>query len=141
MVMTISRFAGPRRPTQEDTVTDPRTQGSRQDRDQHEVYEQLHATAEFHELRSRYRRFAIPWTLAFLVWYLLYVVMSNWAGDFMNTKLVGNINVALVFGLLQFASTFGIAWLYARHANRRFDPLAEDLERRYNEAIRPEVAK
>ena len=117
---------------------DPRT---RQHRDQHEVYERLHATAEFREMRHRYRGFAIPWTVAFLLWYLLYVVMSNWAEDFMNTKLFGNINVALVFGLLQFVSTFGIAWLYARHANKELDPIAEDLERRYNEDVRPEVAK
>ena len=39
--------------------------------------------------------------------------MSSWADDFMDTKLVGNINVALVFGLLQFVSTFVIAWLYS----------------------------
>ena len=43
--------------------------------------------------------------------------MSNWATDFMGTKVVGNINVALVFGLLQFVSTFLIAFLYARYAN------------------------
>ena len=43
------------------------------------MYESLHATDEFRELRRRYRGFAIPWTIAFLVWYLLYVVMSNWA--------------------------------------------------------------
>jgi uncharacterized membrane protein (DUF485 family) len=99
----------------------------------HEVYEHLHATAEFRELRSRYRGFAIPWTIAFLSWYLLYVIMSNWAEDFMNHKLWGNINVALVFGLLQFVSTFLIAWLYARHANKELDPLAAGLERRFNE--------
>ena len=122
-------------------MADPSTHDTRQARVQHEVYENLHATAEFGELRRRYRRFAIPYTVAFLVWYLLYVVMSNWAEDFMNAKLVGNINVALVFGLLQFASTFGIAWLYARHANREFDPIAEDLEQRYNEAVRPGVTK
>jgi uncharacterized membrane protein (DUF485 family) len=98
------------------------------------VYEELHATAEFADLRRRYRSFAFPWTVAFLAWYLLYVVMSNWAGDFMATKLVGHINVALVFGLLQFATTFGIAWLYARHANRQFDPIAEQLEERFNSA-------
>ena len=33
--------------------------------------------------------------------------------DFMSTKVVGNINVALVFGLLQFVTTFLLAWLYA----------------------------
>ncbi len=102
-------------------------------RAQHDVYQRLHGTDEFRDLRRRYRSFAIPATVAFLLWYLLYVVMSNWAEDFMNTKLIGNINVALVFGLLQFASTFGIAWLYARHANKELDPLAADLERRYRE--------
>ena len=67
-------------------------------------------------------------TVAFLAWYLLYVVLSNWASDFMSTKLVGNINVALVFGLLQFVTTFLIAWLYARYAHRELDPLARELE-------------
>ena len=47
--------------------------------------------------------------------------MSNWATDFMGTKVVGNINVALVFGLLQFVTTFLIAWLYARYSNSQLD--------------------
>ena len=101
----------------------------------HAVYEQLHQTEEFATLRRRYRAFAIPWTIAFLAWYLLYVVMCNWATEFMDTKLVGNINVALVFGLLQFLSTFVIAYLYSRHANRYLDPLARTLEQRYNEEV------
>ncbi len=101
----------------------------------HAVYEELHAAAEFKELRQKYRGFAIPWTIAFLAWYLLYVVMCNWATDFMDTRLVGNINVALVFGLLQFLSTFVIAFLYSRHANKELDPLARTLESRYNEEV------
>ena len=44
----------------------------------------------------------------------------------MNTIVVGNINVALVFGLLQFVSTFTIAYFYARHANKSLD-LATEL--------------
>ena len=43
----------------------------------------------------------------------------------MSTRLVGNINVALIFGLLQFVSTFLIAWLYSRYADRELDPLAD----------------
>ena len=74
------------------------------------VYDRLHETAEFTELRRRYRGFVFPATVAFLSWYLLYVVMSNWAPDFMSQKLWGNINVALVFGLLQFVTTFLLAW-------------------------------
>jgi uncharacterized membrane protein (DUF485 family) len=101
----------------------------------HAVYEQLHKTEEFATLRRRFRAFAIPWTIAFLAWYLLYVVMCNWATDFMDTRLFGNVNVALVFGLLQFLSTFVIAFLYSRHANRYLDPLARTLEQRYNEEV------
>lgn len=97
------------------------------------IYDELHESADFKELRRRYRAFAFPATAAFLSWYLLYVVMSNWADGFMSTKVVGHINVALVFGILQFVSTFVIAWLYSRYMNRNVDKLARAVELRYNE--------
>jgi uncharacterized membrane protein (DUF485 family) len=99
------------------------------------VYDDLHASPEFARLRALYHGFVLPATIAFLSWYLLYVVMCNWATDFMDTQVVGNINVALVFGLLQFATTFLIAWLYARYMNSRVDPIARDLEQRYEDQI------
>jgi uncharacterized membrane protein (DUF485 family) len=90
-------------------------------------YVEVARTAEFDNLRRVFRRFVFPATVAFLVWYGLYVVLSAYARGFMDTKVVGHINVALVFGLLQFVSTFLIAWLYARYAGRNIDPLADDL--------------
>ena len=96
-------------------------------RSDHPIYVHLHDTPEFSELRKRFRGFVFPATFAFMTWYLLYVVMSNWAGDFMGTKVFGNVNVALIFGLLQFVSTFMIAWLYARYAGRSLDPVADRL--------------
>ena len=95
------------------------------------VYDRLHEGAEFTELRRRYRGFVFPATVAFLAWYLLYVVMSNWAPDFMSKQVFGNVNVALIFGLLQFVSTFVIAALYGRFANRKLDPLAHGLNAKY----------
>jgi uncharacterized membrane protein (DUF485 family) len=97
------------------------------------VYDELHESADFVDLRRRFRAFVFPATAAFLAWYLLYVVMCNWADDFMSKQVVGHINVALVFGLLQFVSTFTIAWLYSRYMARNVDPLARDVELRYNE--------
>ena len=97
------------------------------------VYDSLHETDEFAQLRKAYRGFVFPATAAFLSWYLLYVVLSMWAHDFMSTKLVGNINVALVFGLLQFVTTFGLAWLYSRYSTAKLDPLARALNVRYEE--------
>jgi uncharacterized membrane protein (DUF485 family) len=87
----------------------------------------MEADPRFAQLRSRFRSFVFPMTAAFLVWYLLYVLLSAYARDFMATKVVGNVNVALVFGLLQFASTFLIAWWYSRFARRRLDPVAAEL--------------
>ena len=45
----------------------------------------------------------------------------------MSTKLFGNITVGLLFGLLQFVSTFVITGLYVRFANRGVDPAAEKI--------------
>lgn len=97
------------------------------------IYDELVQTEEFKELRRRMAIFLIPATAIFLGWYLLYVLMSNWATGFMNKQVVGNINVALVFGLLQFVSTFFIAWQYARYMNNNVDDLAHGLDVRYNE--------
>ena len=90
-------------------------------------YVEVARTSEFDNLRRTFRRFVFPATVAFLVWYGLYVVMSVYARGFMDTKVVGHINVALIFGLLQFVSTFLIAWLYTRYADNKIDPLADQL--------------
>jgi uncharacterized membrane protein (DUF485 family) len=93
----------------------------------HEVYNRIARENDFAELRRKYGAFAFPATIAFMAWYLLYVICANWARDFMNTEVVGNINIALVWGLLQFVSTFAIAYFYARHAKKSLDPLASKL--------------
>ena len=90
-------------------------------------YEEVQASHEFAALRRRFRNFVFPLTAAFLIWYFLYVVLAAFAEDFMSKKLVGNINVGLVFGLLQFVSTFVITGLYARWMDREFDPVAEQM--------------
>ena len=97
------------------------------------TYEDVQASEEFAGLRARFRRFVFPMTGLFLAWYFLYVVLAAYAPDFMATKVIGNINIGLIFGLLQFVSTFVITMLYARWADREFDPtaqrLAEHMER------------
>ncbi|NYV74649.1 DUF485 domain-containing protein [Streptomyces sp. UH6] len=95
-----------------------------------EEYAQVQESEEFGELRRSYRSFAFPLTIAFITWYLLYVLLSNYAGGFMGAKVVGNINVALVLGVLQFVSTFLIAWWYARTAAAKLDPKAEAIKTR-----------
>ncbi|TCO64562.1 DUF485 domain-containing protein [Actinocrispum wychmicini] len=82
---------------------------------------------EFADLRHRLRRFVFPMTALFLVWYLVYVLLADYAHGFMSTKVVGNINVALILGVLQFVSTFVITGLYVRYADKNLDPKAAEI--------------
>jgi uncharacterized membrane protein (DUF485 family) len=93
-------------------------------------YEEVQTSEEFVQLRARFRRFVFPVTAGFLVWYFLFVVLSAYASDFMATKVVGNINIGIIFGLLQFVSTFAITTAYMRWADREFDPTADALRER-----------
>ena len=43
-----------------------------------------------------------------MAWYFLYVLLADYAHDFMAKEVFGNVNVGLLFGLGQFVSTFTI---------------------------------
>jgi len=92
-------------------------------------YQRVQNSDEFQALRRRFRRFVFPMTALFLAWYFLYVLLADYAHDFMATKLWGNITVGLLLGLGQFVSTFIITMVYARWANNKQDPVAERLRK------------
>ncbi|MFF0487914.1 DUF485 domain-containing protein [Nocardia sp. NPDC004068] len=93
-------------------------------------WDEVYASPEFQSLRRRFRVFVFPMTVLFLAWYALYVLLADYAHGFMSAKVAGNITVGLIFGLLQFVSTFVITALYVRYADRRLDPLADELRER-----------
>ncbi len=90
-------------------------------------YVDVQNSAEFNELRTKFRRFVFPLTALFLAWYFLYVALAVWAKPFMGTRVFGNITWGLILGLSQFVSTFVITMYYARWAEREFDPRADAL--------------
>lgn len=90
-------------------------------------WEALQASPEFARLRRAVRGFAFPMTAVFLAWYLLYVLLADYAHDFMGTRVFGNVNLGFVLGLLQFLTTFAIAIAYSRYASRKMDPLADQI--------------
>ncbi|PCG82901.1 hypothetical protein CIB93_27425 [Streptomyces sp. WZ.A104] len=92
-----------------------------------DIYLEVHRSAAFREVRRRYRRFVVPAALAFLLWYLAYVVAATSAPELMARPVVGAVNVAMVAGLGQFLTTFLLTWAYARHARLRRDRAALDL--------------
>ncbi|MGH3912853.1 MAG: DUF485 domain-containing protein [Pseudonocardiaceae bacterium] len=86
--------------------------------------------AEFAGLRRRLRGFIFPVTGFFLGWYFLYVLLAAFAPGFMSRQVAGNINIGLIFGLLQFATTFAITIGYGRFATRKLDPVSERIRER-----------
>ncbi|MFD3808448.1 DUF485 domain-containing protein [Streptomyces sp. NPDC058611] len=116
--------------TTEAAAPPPEAEGASQAGPTAEEFSRVQDSAEFGELRRSFRSFAFPLTVAFIAWYLLYVLLCSYAADFMGAKLFGNINVGLVLGLAQFATTFLIAWLYSRHAATRLDPKALAIKSR-----------
>lgn len=90
-------------------------------------FEGVQRDDRFRELRRSHRSFVFPMAAAFLLWYFLYVLLADYAHDFMSTRLVGNITVGIVLGLAQFVTTFAITMAYVSYANRRLDPQAADL--------------
>lgn len=102
-----------------------------EDRSTGTEYEQVQRSPEFIELRRRLRGFVFPMSAAFLIWYFAYVLLASFAPDFMATPILGsNINIGLIIGLLQFVTTFLIATIYVRFANKHLDPAAQKLRER-----------
>jgi len=90
-------------------------------------YVDVENSEKFQRLKKRHRSFVFPVAAGFLLWYLAYVLLADYARDFMATPVLGNINIGLLLGLAQFVTTFAVTTWYVSFANRRLDPLAEDL--------------
>ncbi len=105
----------------------------------HVDFQAVQSTSQFQELRRTHRSFVFPFTVVFLVWYFLYVILAAYFPEFMSIKVLGNINLGILIGLLQFISTFVITGLYVSFANRRLDPKATAI-REELEALDPTIA-
>jgi uncharacterized membrane protein (DUF485 family) len=99
-------------------------------------YQEVQRSPEFVALRKRWRRFIFTLSAIFLAWFMVYVLLADFATGFMNTRIGGtNLTIGLVFGLLQFVSTFVIATIYVRFADKNLDPEAERLRLRVEEKL------
>ena len=92
-----------------------------------EEFSAVAESEEFLELKRRFKSFAFPLSAAFLIWYFAYVLLSVYARDFMATPILGNVNLGMILGLLQFVTTFVITALYIRHASKNLDPIASKI--------------
>lgn len=99
-------------------------------------YEEMQRSPEFGALRRRWRGYIFLMSALFMAWFLVYVLLSDFAHDLVNTRIGGTyFTVGLVLGLLQFVSTFLISTLYVRFADKNLDPDAEALRLRVEEKL------
>jgi uncharacterized membrane protein (DUF485 family) len=98
--------------------------------DSRAVFVAVSKTPEFRELRSSFRRFAFPMTIAGLTSYFVYVVLSIYAVDFMASPFLGmvGLNTGIMLGLFQFVVVWVWTAIYVNYANRKLDPLAASIK-------------
>ncbi|BBX64378.1 membrane protein [Mycobacterium saskatchewanense] len=100
-----------------------------------QTFQEVQDSPEFRDLRRRLRRFTFPMTAFFLAWYLAFMLLAMYARGFMAIKVCGNINLGVVLGFGQFATTFAITALYVRFANRSLDPRAAAIRAKLEGAL------
>jgi uncharacterized membrane protein (DUF485 family) len=90
-------------------------------------WQAVERTPEFRELVAARRRFVIPATIFFLVWYLAFILLAGYAEDFMGESVYEGLTVGYVLALTQFAMVAILGVLYLRRAQSTFDPLADKV--------------
>jgi uncharacterized membrane protein (DUF485 family) len=81
---------------------------------------------EFKSLLKAKRRFILPATLFFVVYYFALPVLVGYAPALMSRKVFGVVNIAYLFALSQFFMAWAIAALYLRAASR-FDKMEQHI--------------
>lgn len=84
-------------------------------------------TPEFRELVSARRKFVVPATIFYLVWYLAFIALAGYAPDFMAESVYEGLTVGYVLALTQFLMVGVLGIMYLRRAQRTFDPLADKV--------------
>jgi uncharacterized membrane protein (DUF485 family) len=82
--------------------------------------------AEFKSLLAAKVKFIAPATVFFVVYYFALPVLVGYAPLLMETKVLGEVNLAYLFALSQFFMAWILAALYLRAAGR-FDEMAKRL--------------
>lgn len=104
-------------------MSDPRTETAAGGID----YLEEEASPRFQELKRTHRSFVFPMSVAFLLWYFAYVLLSSFAPAFMAQRVTGDITIGLLLGLGQFVTTFAITMWYVWYANHRLDPISAEI--------------
>jgi uncharacterized membrane protein (DUF485 family) len=90
-------------------------------------WERIERLPEFRELVARRRRFVLPATVFFLLWYFGFVALAGYAEDFMGSSIYEGFTVGYALALTQFAMVAILGLWYLRYSERELDPLREQV--------------
>jgi uncharacterized membrane protein (DUF485 family) len=79
-------------------------------------WEKLEAQPDFQDLYSRKIKVIVPLTIIFLVYYFALPISVGYFPQFMETKVVGEINLAYLFALSEFVMAWVITAIYVGYA-------------------------
>jgi uncharacterized membrane protein (DUF485 family) len=69
---------------------------------------------EYLALLAAKKKFLVPATIFFVVYYFLLPISVGWAPDLMKTEIIGHANIAYVFGFSQFIMAWVLAAMYVK---------------------------
>ena len=90
----------------------------------------VEAEPAFRDLVAAKRRFIVPATVFFIVYYFALPVLVGYAPGVMQRDVIGKINVAYLFALSQFAMAWVVMAMYVRRA-RDFDAREHEIVTRH----------
>jgi uncharacterized membrane protein (DUF485 family) len=90
-------------------------------------WKRIEESAEFQELVTRKRRFVVPATIFFLVYYMAFIIVAGYAPDFMGESVYEGLTVGYCYALTQFLMVFVLGLWYLRKSDREYDPLRDKV--------------
>jgi uncharacterized membrane protein (DUF485 family) len=87
----------------------------------------IDADPRFQLLHSRKVRFLAGLMIFSVAYYFLLPIGAAYFPELFRIKVWGPLNVGILFALSEFVIAWGIAFYYARRANREFDAMAREL--------------
>ncbi|BAU30934.1 DUF485 domain-containing protein [Microcella alkaliphila] len=100
-----------------------------------EALRAVQRSPRFRALKRRHRLFVLPATGLCLAWYLAYVLTAGYAPEVFAIAVSGSLNLGMVWGLAQVATTFAVTMLYVWYANKHLDPAAAEIRAELEPAL------
>ena len=98
-------------------------------------YVQVIESKSFKKLMHDRKKFIVPLTIFFLVFYFLLPILTSYT-TFLNTPAIGDISWVWLFAIAQFVMTWVLCTLYVRKAasfDKQANQIIEEMERGDNQ--------